>query len=67
MLVRSLGLERTAGERAAEAFLTVARNAPVELSADIHPSLESLQARGIRLGIRWDFVAPTSPALRRSA
>jgi FMN phosphatase YigB (HAD superfamily) len=54
MLVRSLGLERTAGERAAEAFLTVARNAPVELSAGIRPSLESLQARGIRLGIVCD-------------
>ncbi len=46
MLVRSLGLEGGAGERAAEAFLTVARNAPVELSADIRPSLEALQARG---------------------
>lgn len=54
MLVRSLGLEGVAGERAAEAFLTVARNAPVELSADIRPSLEALQARGIRLGIVCD-------------
>jgi FMN phosphatase YigB (HAD superfamily) len=54
MLVRSLGLEGTAGERTAEAFLTVARNAPVELSADIESSLEGLQARGIRLGIVCD-------------
>jgi putative hydrolase of the HAD superfamily len=54
MLVRSLGLEGVAGERAAEAFLTVARNAPVELSADIRPSLEALEERGIRLGIVCD-------------
>jgi putative hydrolase of the HAD superfamily len=54
MLVRSLGLEGTAGERAAEAFLTVARNAPVELSVDIRSSLEELQARGIRMGIVCD-------------
>jgi putative hydrolase of the HAD superfamily len=54
MLVRSLGLEGTAGQRAAEAFLTVARNAPVELAADIRPSLEALQRRGIRLGIVCD-------------
>lgn len=54
MLVRSLGLERTAGERTAEAFLTVARNAPVELSSDIRPSLEALQTDGIRLGIVCD-------------
>jgi putative hydrolase of the HAD superfamily len=54
MLVRSLGLEGVAGERAAEAFLTVARKAPLELSIDIRPSLEGLQARGIRLGIVCD-------------
>jgi FMN hydrolase / 5-amino-6-(5-phospho-D-ribitylamino)uracil phosphatase len=54
MLVRSLGLEGIAGERTAEAFLTVARNAPLELSDDIQPSLEALQARGIRLGIVCD-------------
>jgi putative hydrolase of the HAD superfamily len=54
MLVRSLGLEGVAGERAAEAFLAVARNAPVELSVDIRSSLEALQARGIRLGIVCD-------------
>jgi FMN phosphatase YigB (HAD superfamily) len=54
MLVRSLGLEGVAGERAAEAFLTVARDAPVELSADIRSSLEALQERGIRLGIVCD-------------
>jgi FMN phosphatase YigB (HAD superfamily) len=54
ILVRSLGLEGVAGERVAEAFLTVARNAPVELSADIRPSLEALQGRGIRLGIVCD-------------
>jgi FMN phosphatase YigB (HAD superfamily) len=54
MLVRSLGLEGAAGERTAEAFLTVARNAPVELSVDIRPGLEALQARGIRLGIVCD-------------
>jgi putative hydrolase of the HAD superfamily len=54
MLVRSLGLEGAAGERTAEAFLTVARSAPVELSADIRSSLEALQARGIRLGIVCD-------------
>lgn len=54
MLVRSLGLEGTAGERVAEAFQTVARNAPVELSAEIRPSLEALQARGLRLGIVCD-------------
>lgn len=54
MMVRSLGLEGVAGERAAEAFLTVARNAPLELSADIRSSLEALQARGIRLGIVCD-------------
>jgi FMN phosphatase YigB (HAD superfamily) len=54
MLVRSLGLEEVAAERAAEAFLTVARSAPVELSADIRPSLEALRERGIRLGIVCD-------------
>jgi FMN phosphatase YigB (HAD superfamily) len=54
MLVRSLGLDGVAGERAAEAFLTVARNAPVELSVDIRPSLEALQGRGIQLGIVCD-------------
>lgn len=54
ILVRSLGLKGAAGERTAEAFLTVARNAPVELSVDIRSSLESLQARDIRLGIVCD-------------
>jgi FMN hydrolase / 5-amino-6-(5-phospho-D-ribitylamino)uracil phosphatase len=54
MLVRSLGLEGVAGERAAEAFLTVARNATVELAPGIQPSLGALQARGIRLGIVCD-------------
>jgi putative hydrolase of the HAD superfamily len=54
MLVRSLGLGGTAAERAAEAFLTVARNAPVELSAGIRFSLGELQTRGIRLGIVCD-------------
>ncbi len=54
IMVRSLGLEGAAGERAAEAFLTVARDAPVELSAEIRPSLEALRARGIRLGIVCD-------------
>jgi FMN phosphatase YigB (HAD superfamily) len=54
MLVRSLGLEGAAGERASEAFLTVARDAPVETAADIRPTLEVLQARGVRLGIVCD-------------
>jgi FMN phosphatase YigB (HAD superfamily) len=54
MLVRSLGLEGAAGEMTAEAFQTVARSAPVELSANIRPSLEALGARGIRLGIVCD-------------
>lgn len=54
MLVRSLGLEEVAAERAAEAFLGVARNAPVELAADIRPGLEALRERGIRLGIVCD-------------
>lgn len=54
MLVRSLGLEGTAGERTAEAFLTVARNAPVELSADIESTLAALQERGIPMGIVCD-------------
>ncbi|HWI94907.1 MAG TPA: HAD family hydrolase [Solirubrobacterales bacterium] len=54
MLVRSLGLEGTARERTAEAFLTVARNAPVELSVDIRSSLEALRSCGIRLGIVCD-------------
>lgn len=54
MLVRALGLEGVAGERTAEAFLTVARDAPVELAPDIRPSLEELRGRGIRLGIVCD-------------
>lgn len=54
MLVRSLGLEEVAAERAGEAFLTVARNAPVELAADVRPTLEALRERGIRLGIVCD-------------
>ncbi len=54
ILVRSLGLEGTAGERTVEAFLTVARSAPVELSVDIRSSLGALQSRGIRLGIVCD-------------
>jgi putative hydrolase of the HAD superfamily len=54
MLVRSLGLDGTAGERTAEAFLAVARNASVELAGDIESSLAELQERGIRLGIVCD-------------
>jgi putative hydrolase of the HAD superfamily len=54
MLVGSLGLDRETGERATEAFLTVARNASVELAAGIRPSLEELRGRGIRLGIVCD-------------
>lgn len=54
ILVRSLGLEGASGKRVAEAFLTVARDAPVELAVDIRPTLEALQARGIRLGIVCD-------------
>jgi FMN phosphatase YigB (HAD superfamily) len=54
MVVRSLGLEGNAGERTAEAFLTVARDAPVELAPDIRLSLEALQGRDIQLGIVCD-------------
>jgi len=54
ILVRSLELEGAVGERAAEAFLTVARDARVELSAGIRPSLAALRERGIVLGIVCD-------------
>ncbi len=54
MLVRALEVEGPAQEAVAEAFLTAGRNAEVELSPDIRPSLEALGARGIRLGIVCD-------------
>jgi FMN phosphatase YigB (HAD superfamily) len=64
MLVGALGLEGVAREMVAEAFLTAGRDAELELSPDIRPSLEALEARGIRLGIVCD-VGFTGGALLR--
>jgi FMN phosphatase YigB (HAD superfamily) len=53
-LARALGAEGEAGEAVTEAFLTVARDAPVELSPDVRAGLEALRERGLRLGIVCD-------------
>lgn len=53
-LARALGAEDEAAEAVVEAFLTVARDAPVELSPDVRAGLERLRERGLRLGIVCD-------------
>ena len=54
MLIRALGLEGAAREMVAEAFLSAGRDVTLELAPDIRSTLESLDARGIRLGIVCD-------------
>lgn len=54
MLVQALGVEDAARELVAEAFLTAARGASLELAPDIRPCLEALRERGLRLGIVCD-------------
>ncbi len=54
MLVAALGIEGTAREAVAEAFLTAGRGAKLELAPDIRPCLEALRERGLRLGIVCD-------------
>ncbi len=54
MLVAALGIEGTAREAVVEAFLTAGRGASLELSPDIRPCLETLDERGLRLGIVCD-------------
>jgi putative hydrolase of the HAD superfamily len=53
-LVRSLGVEGTAEELVAEAFLGAGRDAELELSPGIGSTLEALAGRGVRLGIVCD-------------
>jgi FMN phosphatase YigB (HAD superfamily) len=54
MLVRALGIAGAARRTVAEAFLTAGRGAKLELSPDIHPCLDALSERGLRLGIVCD-------------
>jgi putative hydrolase of the HAD superfamily len=54
MLVRAIGVEGAVAEAVAEAFLTAGRDARLEFSPGIRPTLEDLAARGIRLGIVCD-------------
>ena len=54
MLVRTIGVEGAVAEAVAEAFLTAGRDATLEFSPDIAPTLEDLAAREIRLGIVCD-------------
>ncbi len=54
MLIRSLGVEGAARELVAEAFLTAARGARLELAPGIRPCLERLRGSGLRLGIVCD-------------
>lgn len=54
MLVRAIGVDGAVAEAVAEAFLTAGRDAELELSPGIRPTLEDLAARGIRLGIVCD-------------
>jgi putative hydrolase of the HAD superfamily len=54
MLVAALGVEGTARQTVAEAFLTAGRGTKLELSPDIRPCLEALSERGLSLGIVCD-------------
>lgn len=54
MLVAALGIEGPPREAVAEAFLTAGRGAKLELAPDIRPCLETLNERGLRLGIVCD-------------
>jgi FMN phosphatase YigB (HAD superfamily) len=53
-LVAALGLEPTAGEAVAEAFLGVGRGVKLGLAPEIGPTLERLRADGLVLGIVCD-------------
>jgi FMN hydrolase / 5-amino-6-(5-phospho-D-ribitylamino)uracil phosphatase len=54
MLVRSIGVGGAVAEAVADAFLTAGRDATLEFSPGIGPTLEDLVARGVRLGIVCD-------------
>lgn len=53
-LVRSLGIEGAAREMVAEAFLEAGRKVDLELAPGIHPCLEALREREVRIGIVCD-------------
>jgi putative hydrolase of the HAD superfamily len=54
MLVRAIGVDGAVAEAVSEAFLTAGRDATLEFSPGLRPTLEDLAARGIRLGIVCD-------------
>jgi putative hydrolase of the HAD superfamily len=54
MLVASLGIEGTAREVVADAFLNAGRGAKLELAPEIRSCLEALSERGLELGIVCD-------------
>jgi len=54
MLARAIGVDGAVAEAVAEAFLTAGRDATLEFSPGIGPTLEDLAGRGIRLGIVCD-------------
>ena len=53
-VVRALGVEGATREMVAEAFLGAGREVQLELAPEIHPCLEALRERGLRLGIVCD-------------
>ena len=53
-LARALGVEDTAGQLVAEAFLDAGRQVGLELASGIELALEALGERGIRIGIVCD-------------
>jgi FMN phosphatase YigB (HAD superfamily) len=66
MLVRALGVEGTARETVAEAFLTAGRGAKLKLSPDIRPCLEELRERELSIGIVCDVGFTGGELLRES-
>jgi putative hydrolase of the HAD superfamily len=54
MLVRAIGVDGAVAAAVTEAFLTAGRDAKLEFSPGIGPTLEDLAARGLRLGIVCD-------------
>jgi FMN phosphatase YigB (HAD superfamily) len=54
MLVRALGVEDAAGEMVIEAFLGAGHSVELELAPNIGTALETLKARGMRIGIVCD-------------
>jgi FMN hydrolase / 5-amino-6-(5-phospho-D-ribitylamino)uracil phosphatase len=54
MLAHAIGVDGAVAEGIAEAFLTAGKDAKLEFSPGIRPTLDDLAARGIRLGIVCD-------------